>query len=132
MKNAIICVDDERVIIMSVMEQLWDHFGDKYVYEMAMSGEEALEIITELVIDGTKVILIISDWLMSGMKGDELIISIHKKYPTVQTILLTGQAEPEAIRNAKENGALNAVISKPWDKDVLMNTISGLVENGNA
>lgn len=128
MKSAILCVDDERVIIMSIIEQLWEHFGDKYIYEMAMSGEEALEIIDELVMDNTTVILIISDWLMSGMKGDELVIRVHEKYPKVQTIMLTGQASPDAIEHATNAGALNAFVAKPWDKAALMRTISELLD----
>lgn len=128
MKSAIICVDDERVIVMSIVEQLWEHFGDRYVYEMAMSGEEALEIVDELVQDSTKVILIISDWLMNGMKGDELVIRIHEKYPEVQTVMLSGQADPAAIDDAINQGALNAFIAKPWDKAVLMRKISELIE----
>lgn len=128
MKSIILCVDDEKIILMSLMEQLWDHFGEKYTYEMAMSGEEALEIIEEITKDGACVILLISDWFMNGMKGDELLINIHKKYPSVQTIMLTGQANQEAVRNAKEKGAMKAFIAKPWDKNLLMKTISGLIK----
>lgn len=128
MKQVIICVDDEKIILMSLVEQLWEHFGNKYLYESAMSGEEALEIVDELVADGTNVILIISDWLMNGMKGDELVIKMHERYPEVQTIMLSGQADPNAISTAREQGALNAYIAKPWDKEILMKTIDELVE----
>lgn len=129
MKKAILCVDDEKIIILSLVEQLREHFGDKYLYEMAMSGEEALLIIDELVDDSVSVILVISDWLMQGMKGDELLVKVHQKYPHMLKIMLTGQATPEAVENAKEFAGLNAYITKPWDKQMLMNKICTLLEN---
>lgn len=129
MKKAILCVDDEKIIIKSLREQLYERFGDKYIYEMAMSGEEALEIIDDLVGDSVNVILIISDWLMRGMKGDELLIEVHRKYPNTLKIMLTGQANAEAINNARENGGLSAHVSKPWDKGVLMDKISMFLED---
>ncbi len=129
MKKAILCVDDEKIIIKSLEEQLYERFGDKYIYEMAMSGEEAIEIIDDLVGDSVNVILIISDWLMRGMKGDELIVRIHRKHPGTLKIMLTGQANPEAINNARENGGLSAYVAKPWDKTELMDKIEDLLEN---
>ncbi len=128
MSKAILCVDDEKIVLISLVEQLRERFQDQFVYEMAMSAEEALLIIDELIDDGINVILVISDWLMRGMKGDEFLIQVHKKYPKTLNIMLTGQATSDAVKNVKENGALVAFVSKPWDKDYLMNKIGGLLE----
>ncbi len=128
MSKAILCVDDEKIIIVSLIEQLRERFGNQYLYEMAMSGEEALEIIDEMVEFGVSVILIISDWLMTGMKGDELLIRIHQKYPNTVKVMLTGQADTKAIDNARENADLKAYIAKPWDKNILMDKIGSLLE----
>lgn len=127
MKKAILCVDDEKIIILSLVEQLQEKFGDQYIYETAMSADEALMVIDELVDDQVKVILVISDWLMSGMKGDEFLIKVKNLYPGTVNIMLTGQANPQAIENITRNGALNAYVSKPWNKEELMNKISELL-----
>lgn len=127
MKKAIICVDDEKIIILSLVEQLKEKFGNRYIYETAMSADEALMVIDELVGSDVKVILVISDWLMSGMKGDEFLIKIKELYPGTVNIMLTGQATPQAIDNATKNGALNAYVLKPWNKEELMNKISDLL-----
>ena len=68
-------------------------------------GEEALEVLDELSEEGIKTIVIISDWLMPGMKGDELLVQIHKRFPNTVKILLTGQADREAIE--KRNKTLS-------------------------
>lgn len=124
MKKAILCVDDEKVIILSLLEQLKEKFGNRYFYETAMSADEALVVIDELVEKSVSVILIISDWLMSGMKGDEFLIKVKELYPGTVNIMLTGQAPMEAIENAEKVGALNAYMAKPWNKEELMDKIS--------
>ena len=96
-KPAILCVDDESIILTSLTRQLKQVFDDAYVYEMAESADEAFEIIEELEADEINVIVIVSDWLMPGMKGDEFLIKVHQKFPNVVKILLTGQADKRAI-----------------------------------
>lgn len=127
MKKAILCVDDEKVIILSLVEQLKEKFGNRYFYETAMSADEALVVIDELVEKSVSVILVISDWLMNGMKGDEFLIRVKELYPGTLNIMLTGQAPREAIENAEKLGALQAYMAKPWSKEELMNKVSDLL-----
>ncbi len=47
-KKAILCLDDERIILTSLQDQLFCSFGDRYIYEFAESIEEAWEVIKEL------------------------------------------------------------------------------------
>jgi CheY-like chemotaxis protein len=75
-KKAIICVDDEIIILESLREQLEKHFGDQYIYETAESGEDALEIIDELEDEDIEIAIIVSDWLMPGMKGDKFLLQV--------------------------------------------------------
>ena len=75
---AILCVDDEAIILESLREQLERAFGDQYIYEMAEGAEDAWEIIQELYGDGVRILVIISDWLMPGTKGDEFLVQVYK------------------------------------------------------
>ena len=126
-KPVILCVDDERMVLKSLRIQLAAEFGNAYTYEGAEDAEEALDVISELYDEETPVILIISDWLMPGLKGDELLIRIHKEYPNVIKIMLTGQADEVAIDRAKKQANLLCCLSKPWLESDLLETIkSGL------
>ena len=126
-KPVILCVDDERMVLHSLRTQLAAAFGDAYIYEGAEDAEEALDVISELYDEESHVILIISDWLMPGIKGDELLIRIHKKYPNVIKIMLTGQADEVAIDRAQKQANLHCCLSKPWLESDLLETIkSGL------
>ncbi len=122
-KKAILCVDDESIILESLKEQIENRMGNEYIYETAESAEEGLEVIEELVAEGAEVLIIVSDWLMPGIKGDEFLIEVHKKFPGIVKVMLTGQAQEEAIQNARKNANLHACLSKPWKEDELIDTI---------
>jgi CheY-like chemotaxis protein len=128
-KLAILCVDDETLILNSVVRQLQAEMGESYIYETAENAEDALEILEELQDEEIKVIVIVSDWLMPGMKGDELLIEVHKRFPDTVKILLTGQADEVAIKRAKSQANLHQYLPKPWDKKDLIDCIkSGLAK----
>ncbi|HIK29846.1 MAG TPA: response regulator [Oscillatoriales cyanobacterium M59_W2019_021] len=114
-RKAIVCVDDERIVLSSLRDQLAQQVGNEYDIELAESGEEALEIFEECQADNIEIPLIITDQIMPGIKGDELLIKIHQSYPKTLKILLTGQADADAVGNAVNNANLYRYISKPWD-----------------
>ena len=123
MKNeVIICVDDEDVILNSLRSELAKNFSE-YTIELAQSAKEALEVMRELNSDGHEVLVIVSDYIMPEMNGDELLIEIHKEYPDVIKIMLTGQAHVDGIANAINNADLYRYLSKPWEKDDFVMTI---------
>lgn len=128
-KPVILCVDDERMVLHSLRTQLSAAFGNEYLYEGAENAEEALELIQELHEEDVSILLIISDWLMPGIKGDELLVRVHKKFPKVIKILLTGQADEVAINRAKNEANLHCCLFKPWSETELLATIkSGLAQ----
>lgn len=118
-KGAFLIVDDEAIILMSLMRELRVHFGNRYRVETALSAEEGLELMDELAADGVEIILIISDWLMPGMKGDEFLIRAKQTNPTVRTIMITGQADEAAIERARREAGLVACFTKPWSAEEL-------------
>ncbi|MEG5171925.1 response regulator [Microcoleus sp. B3-D7] len=126
-KPVILCVDDEKIILDSLRTQLAAEFGNAYTYEGAEDAEEALEVISELYDDKISLVVIICDWLMPGIRGDELLIRIHQNYPNVIKIMLTGQADEVAIDRVQKQANLHGCLSKPWLESDLLETIkSGL------
>ncbi|MGQ4650397.1 adenylate/guanylate cyclase domain-containing protein [Lyngbya aestuarii] len=123
-KPVIICVDDERIVLVSLRDQLSQQLGSDYEIELAESAQEALEILEELQAEGVDVPLIISDQIMPGMKGDELLIQVHSRYPKTLKIMLTGQAGTESVGNAVNSANLYRYIAKPWETTDLGLTIT--------
>lgn len=122
-KPVILCVDDERLILQSLSTQLKEAFGDAYIYEMAEDADEALEVINQFNEEGRTVLLIVSDWLMPGMKGDEFFVRVHEQFPKIVKVMLTGQADESAIQRAKEQANLHSCLQKPWLESELLETI---------
>jgi len=121
--KAILCVDDELIILETLVEQLEKKLGSEYIYETAETGKEGLEVIEELVNDNVDILIIVSDWLMPGMKGDEFLIKVHQQFPEIVTVLLTGQANEESIIHAKRSANLHACLFKPWSEEELVRII---------
>jgi PAS domain S-box-containing protein len=122
-KQAIVCVDDEIIVLDALKVELKDTLADDYLIEMSQGGEEALELTEQLLQDGYEIPLVISDHIMPDMKGDELLKQIHLRSPKTLKIMLTGQANLEAVGNAIKYANLYRYIAKPWQPDDLKLTV---------
>jgi CheY-like chemotaxis protein len=121
---AILCVDDEVSILMALKEQLRRCFGNRYVYEVAHSAEEAWLVMDELEQEKIQILIIVSDWLMPDVRGDEFLAQVHRRFPEMITVMLTGQADEAAIERARQHANLYACIHKPWTEAELERVIS--------
>jgi class 3 adenylate cyclase len=121
-KPVILCVDDENIVLETLKEQLKRAFGKDFDIQTVDSGEEALDILQGLLSEKIELPLIITDHAMPEMKGDELLIRVHKLSPDTCKILLTGQANAAAVGNVVNNASLYRYISKPWEQDDLVLT----------
>jgi DNA-binding NtrC family response regulator len=127
-KGAILIVDDEAIILMSLKQELRAKYGDTFLLEAALNATEANAIIDELAVDGVQVILIISDWLMPGIKGDEFLAGAKSRHPDVHCIIISGHADLDSIARARENLHLDAFIQKPWNRGELLAAVDACVE----
>ena len=123
-KGVLLCVDDEVIVLTALKDQLRRAFGSDFVIDVAESAEEALELLEELADQGHKVLVIVSDWLMPGMKGDEFLIQAHHRFPTVVKIMLSGQAEQSAVDRARREAGLHEFLAKPWNAAELVESIN--------
>jgi two-component system sensor histidine kinase/response regulator len=118
-KPVIICVDDEPSVLDSLKIELKKALGDECVIETAEGSEDALELFQELLDEQAEVALVLADYVMPGIKGDELLGRIHERSPNTLKIMLTGQATLEAVGNALRQAKLHRYISKPWQPEDL-------------
>ncbi|MFM7887084.1 MAG: PAS domain S-box protein, partial [Pseudanabaena sp.] len=119
----ILCVDDERNVLMTLQTQLMQHFPN-YVIEIAESGNEALMVLEELLNDGVEIPLVIADQVMPVMKGDQMLIELHRRYPQILKVMLTGEALAEDVENVVNHGNLYRFMSKPWNEIDLQLTVT--------
>jgi len=126
-QTAILCVDDDKMVLDSLKMQLARHYQDAHVLEFAQDAKEGLELIDELQLDGIRTVLIVSDWMMPGMNGDEFLLKVREQHPHIRTMILTGQADEVKAKELREMNVTNAILNKPWREDELIGTINGLI-----
>ena len=118
-KKTILCVDDEKVILASLKSQLRTALGENFVIEAADSPQEGLEIVEDYSKDGG-IHIVVTDWLMPGMKGDEFLSEVSAKSPGTVNIMLSGQVDHDTITNAFDKSNLYRCLRKPWKRDELL------------
>ncbi|NWA27028.1 response regulator [Pseudomonas gingeri] len=115
-KPRVLLVDDEESILNSLRRLLR---SQGYELFLADSGARALEIMATQPID-----LVISDARMPNMDGASLLTRIHELYPACLRILLTGYADLDMIAKAINEGRIYRYLSKPWNDEELLLTIT--------
>ncbi len=114
-RPAVLVVDDEPVVLAAVARDLRRGFGEHYRIVRAGSGEEALEVLGELVRRGEQVALLLADQRMPGLSGTEYLVRAREIVPTAKRVLLTAYADTEAAIQAINEVSLDYYLLKPWD-----------------
>ncbi|TXT41147.1 MAG: signal transduction family protein (GGDEF domain-containing protein) [Comamonadaceae bacterium] len=119
------CVDDDITILNALRTLLSKQLDRNQVVVVAESGAEALEIISELGEDGIALSAVISDYIMPGMKGDELLVQLHQLLPQAFKIMLTGQSDLQGVKRAINEANLYRFLEKPFNNTDLTMTVQG-------
>jgi thioredoxin reductase (NADPH) len=114
-RPAIVVVDDEPTVLAAVARDLRRGFGEHYRIVRAGSGEEALEVLRELVRRGEQVALLVADQRMPGLSGTDYLVRAREISPTAKRVLLTAYADTEAAIQAINEVSLDYYLLKPWD-----------------
>jgi diguanylate cyclase (GGDEF)-like protein len=123
----ILCVDDDSTVLNALRSVFSSHFGSELEVEFAESGDEALEIAAELKAQGRELGLVISDFMMPGMKGDEFLVRLHDASPNTVKILLTGQSDLTGVKRAINHANLYRFLEKPFLNEDIVLTVRGAV-----
>lgn len=119
--KAMLFVDDDIIMVKLLKHTISQNYKDDFLYATALSAAEGLAAIDKLHGAGVEIALIITDWLMPEMKGDEFIMKVHEKNPEIKTIMISGYASPQIIEKICSKLNLSAFITKPWDvRDLIL------------
>jgi len=118
-KASLLLVDDEPRIL-SALERALRREG--YALEKADSAASALAIL-----ECRAFALILSDYKMPGCNGAELLTIARRRFPQMRRVLLSGWT-PEIAERELEAAAPDAVHTKPWDDELLKDSIRSLLE----
>ena len=104
--KSILIVDDEKEIC-EILKRLLRN--ENHIIFTAQSGEEGLEVINSQQID-----LLITDIVMPGISGIDLLKAVRKASPTLPVIMISGHAKVEDAVKCFQQGAID-FITKPFN-----------------
>lgn len=119
-KKTVLLVDDESAIAL-LFELELTRMG--YYVLKAHSGAEAVRISSEF---HAPIDVLMTDWKMPGMTGDNLACDLLIQRPEIKVILMSGYPEADAIAKAFNKEQL-VFLSKPVSSAKLDETIRQLL-----
>jgi thioredoxin reductase (NADPH) len=130
-KPAIITVDDDAEVLLSVERDLRRRYSDRYRVLRADSGTTALQALRGLKQRDDAVGLLLADQRMPSMTGVEFLGEAKKIYPDSKRVLLTAYADTDAAIQAINEAEVHHYLLKPWDppEEHLYPVIDDLLED---
>lgn len=110
-KKKVLFVDDEANVLDGLRRMLRS-MRKEFDLNFAESGKQALALMEDNTFD-----IIVSDMRMPGIDGAELLAKVRDRSPHSIRIILTGQANEEALMRTV--GVAHQVLAKPCDSDKL-------------
>lgn len=114
--KTLIFVDDEPRLLQG-LQRLLRPMRNEWDMNFVESGAQALDFMAKQPVD-----IVISDMIMPGMDGSQLLGEVRKRHPQTVRIILSGHAGPEAILRLV--GPAHQYLSKPCDPDELRKAIT--------
>lgn len=113
-KRRILIVDDDPSI-RHMLARVLLHEG--YDPVAAASGEAGLKIAADSAVE-----LVLLDLKMAGMSGEETLKELSAQRPGLPVVIITAYPRPRA-----EMGQMSALLQKPLDFQILLETITNLL-----
>jgi YesN/AraC family two-component response regulator len=114
-KRKLLYVDDELI-----NQQLFKYNFQKYFdLLLAGSGQEALDIISS-----EDVSVILTDLKMPGMNGIELTSKIKTQHPDKVCLIVSAYFISEAISMGLDESMIFEYITKPWQRDNVIDILN--------
>jgi two-component system, NtrC family, response regulator PilR len=96
-----------------------------FAVEEAGMGKRAIEMLALSRFD-----VVLTDLMMPGMSGEELLNVVRAQYPGSQVVVLTAHGTIESAVQAMKNGAFY-YLTKPTDREALVMTVAKAAELAN-
>ena len=113
-KASVLIVDDEAAV-RGVLVAMLETAG--YTVRSASNGREALQVLASEKID-----MVITDLVMPEQEGIETIKILHRDYPHVRVIAMSGAFGGDYLKIAGLLGA-HSTMSKPLRMETVLNTV---------
>lgn len=111
--ETVLFIDDEPGILKALERELK---GERFKCFFAENAKQALQILEE-----DEIAVVVTDLLMPGIGGLELLEKIRKLYPLTVRVILSSITDIKKVLEAQRNGQTHRYLTKPWrtEEDLL-------------
>ena len=111
----VLLIDDEPDVLDTLESILTD---DGYEVATAHGGQDALDLVDTFPAE-----IVLSDYMMPGMCGVELLHKIKQRLPHIVPILITGRGDMKISIESINQGEIFRFLLKPWNNEELRMTL---------
>jgi nitrogen-specific signal transduction histidine kinase/FixJ family two-component response regulator len=116
----VLFVDDEQNVLAALRRTVkrcgWESM-------FVASAQDALEVVAT-----QEFAAVVSDYRMPGMNGVDLLERVRRRWPLTERILLTGNADIEALERGINEARVTRFMRKPWEPDALIDILAAAVQ----
>ncbi|MHC5038550.1 MAG: response regulator [Planctomycetota bacterium] len=110
-----------RILVVDDSELARSLIGDVlakegHTVEVASGGGEALDALASKSFD-----LLVTDWVMPGMMGEELITRVRDSFPALPVVVITSYYDSELL--SKDKFPPEMVVKKPFKNEDLVRAV---------
>lgn len=114
-RNELVLVVDDEPAVREMAKASLTQNGYRVI--CAANGREALSVCAETK---EKISLVLIDMMMPVMGGSLGLRMLHRQYPAIKTVAMSGQPQPDKF---KDNFSSTPFLSKPFNTDQLLATL---------
>lgn len=119
----VLCVDDNEEVLQSLRRELRRGLRGRARIELSNSAAMALKRLGDMSADERVGVVIVSDWLMPGMRGDEFVHQVQRQHGALPVVVLSGHISGEAATAMQALDQVRAIMPKPWRSEDLLSHI---------
>jgi thioredoxin reductase (NADPH) len=130
-RPVLLTVDDDPAVSRAVARDLRRQYGERYRVVRASSGADALDVLRELKLRGSRVAVLLADYRMPEMSGIEFLEQAMDLFPRARRALLTAYADTDAAIAAINVVDVDHYLLKPWEppEEKLYPVIDAMLES---
>ncbi|HZP45526.1 MAG TPA: sigma-54 dependent transcriptional regulator [Candidatus Binataceae bacterium] len=118
-KASVLVVEDNDLERQITAETLRE---EGFAVDEAANGRRAIELLQLSRFD-----VVLTDLMMPGMSGAELLVKVKDQYPATQVVVLTAFGSIDSAVQATKDGAFN-YLTKPTDRETLIIAVARAAE----
>jgi CheY-like chemotaxis protein len=111
-----ILLAEDDAIMRKLTRKLLEEHGYKVLE--AIDGEAALKVISQ---NSTRIDLILTDVVMKGMNGPELVLRLMDLHPEMKVVYISGYTGEHVAHQGLQSGI--RLLEKPFTRSALLGTI---------